>query len=81
MTISFILFLFSIVIIASFLMYKVDCNNWNNGKCHYCGNNLKYKSLYKNFIRTYKCPKCGKEIIITWNVDKDKYRNLEDYEK
>ena len=69
------------VVTASLWIYKFDSDNWNKGKCPSCGTAWKYKYLYKNSIRIYQCPKCGKEISIGWNVDKDKYRSLEEYEK
>lgn len=56
-----------------YFRYKKDKNNFNNGKCKYCGHNLELASTsYKTSIRAlneenlhYKCPNCKNIVTIT----------------
>lgn len=49
---------------------KNEKREWNNGKCLFCGEDL--KMIYKDKVggRTYGCPKCGNECYIFYHVDK-----------
>lgn len=61
-------FLISAIIIsfllggAFYLDEKIDTDNWNNGKCSYCGGSLEFKnaSRYKSTtIYYWECEECG----------------------
>ena len=68
------------VIITSIITFSKDKMSWNNGRCPCCNTRWRFKTTMYGSMRLYKCPRCGKEICITYNVDSDYYRNIKDYE-
>jgi len=50
---------------------QVDKENYNNGYCTICGTELKMtkQKNYKHDTKwVYECPKCGRIIILNFNV-------------
>ena len=44
--------------------------DWNNGVCPWCGHNWRYFDTDSQGGRGYICDNCGRDIWISYNVDK-----------
>ena len=73
---------FAIIIMLCIVFYflcswmkAIDEKNYNNGYCNICGTELKLTKHknYKNDKKwVYECPKCGKLVIVSFNVGNEK---------
>ena len=69
-----------VVIVLSAIIYHKDKLAWNNGRCPKCGSRWRFKGSHLGETRVYKCTHCGNEIFVSYRVDSDYYKKLEDYE-
>ena len=69
--VSGLFILFGIVILAGFVIVrKKEKCDWNKGFCGRCGHKWEYFDSTFCGDRGYQCPKCGRHIWISYNVDK-----------